>query len=104
MSNHFESPRLSSWLAVVMFAMVTVPSAITLHTVHVSALAPAAAKNFHSSPYGYTFSLLLFIIPILVIGVWLIPQEKVKISRNSFWWTIGLLFPLGAGLDFFFAQ
>lgn len=84
--------------------MVTVPAAITLHTVHVSALAPAAAKDFYSSRYGYTCSLFLFIIPILVIVVWFIPQEKIKISQKSFWWTICLLFPIGAGLDFFFAQ
>jgi lycopene cyclase domain-containing protein len=99
-----RSPRLNSWVVTVMLAMVAVPAAITLHTVHVSALAPATAQDLHSSPHGYTISLLLFIVPILVIGVWFIPQEGVKISRKSFWWTTGLLFPLGAGLDFFFAQ
>jgi len=99
-----RSPRLSSWLVSVMLAMVALPAAITLHTVHVSALAPGAAGDPHSSPYGYTISLLLFIVPILVIAVWFIPQEGVKISQKSFWRTIGLLFPIGAGLDFFFAR
>jgi len=28
----------------------------------------------------------------------------VKISQKAFWWTIGILFPLGALLDFFFAS
>ena len=30
--------------------------------------------------------------------------EGVKVSRRAFGWTIGLLFPLGAILDFFLAQ
>ena len=87
-----------------MVAMIAVPAALTLHTVHISALNPAVATNPASSPYGYTVSLLLFIIPILVIAFWFLPQEGVKISKKSFWWTIGLLFPIGAGLDFFFAR
>jgi len=87
-----------------MISMVLLPAALTLHTIHTSALDSKAATNPVSSPYGYTVSLLLFIFPILVIGFWFIPKEGIKISRKSFWWTIGLLFPLGAGLDFFFAR
>jgi hypothetical protein len=79
-----------------MFGMIAVPAAITLHTVRVSTQNP--------TPYGYTVSLLLFIIPIAVIGLWFIPQEGIQVSKKAFWWTIGLLFPLGASLDFFFAQ
>jgi hypothetical protein len=62
----------------------------------------AAAAN--PSPYGYTVSLLLFIVPILVIGIWFVPREGVRISKRSFLSTILILFPLGAGLDFFFAR
>jgi lycopene cyclase domain-containing protein len=72
--------------------------------VHLSALNPAIAATSGVSPYGYTVSLLLFIIPILVIALWFLPQENIKISQKSFGWTIGLLFPIGAGLDFFFAR
>ena len=35
---------------------------------------------------------------------WFVPQESIKIEKKSFLWTIGLLFPVGAGLDFFFAR
>ncbi len=104
MRNPSRSPRLSSTLVAAMVAMIAVPAALTLHTVRLSALNPAVATNPASSPYGYTVSLLLFIIPILVIAFWFLPQEGVKISKKSFWWTIGLLFPIGAGLDFFFAR
>src|SRR5258708_14933912 len=87
-----------------MLAMIVVPPPLTLHTARVSALAPAAATFPDASPYGYTVSILLFIVPILVISFWFVPQEGVKIEKKSFWWTIGLLFPIGAGLDFFFAR
>ena len=91
-------------LVVAILAMIVVAAALTLHTVHLSALNPATATTPGASPYGYTVSLLLFIIPILVIALWFLPQENIKISQKSFGWTIGLLFPLGAGLDFFFAR
>ena len=96
MRKSSPSPRASFWLVLAMFSMIAVPAAITLHTVRVSTQNP--------TPYGYTVSLLLFIIPIVVIGFWFIPQEGIQVSKKAFWWTIGLLFPLGAALDFFFAQ
>jgi hypothetical protein len=96
MRKSSPSSRASFWLVLAMFGMIAVPAAITLHTVRVSTQNP--------TPYGYTVSLLLFIIPIVVIGFWFIPQEGVQVSKKAFWWTIGLLFPLGASLDFFFAQ
>jgi hypothetical protein len=96
------SPRLSSWLVAAMLGMIGVPAYFTLRTVRVSS--PAIAVSPNPSPYGYTVSLLLFIVPIVVIAFWFVPREGVKISQKAFWWTIGLLFPLGALLDFLFAS
>ncbi len=90
------SPRTSFWIVLAMFGMVALPAAITLHTVHASQQNP--------TPYGYTVSLLLFILPSVVIAFWFIPREGIQVSKKAFWWTIGVLFPLGAGLDFFFAR
>jgi lycopene cyclase domain-containing protein len=104
MRNSSPSPRLSSWLVVAILAMIIVPAALTLHTVNISALNATIATTPSASPYGYTVSLLLFIIPILVIALWFLPKESINISQKSFGWTIGLLFPIGAGLDFFFAR
>jgi len=101
-SSASSSPRASFWLVLAMLAMVAVPAAMTLHTVRVSALAPFIPAN--ASPRGYTVSLLLFIVPIVVIAFWLIPQEEIKVSKKAFWSTIALLFPVGALLDFFFAR
>jgi len=96
------SPRTGFVIVVTMIAMLCLPAALTLHTARVSPQIPGPIAA--SSPYGYTVSLLLFVIPIVVILFWLVPAERLKISRKSFIRTIGLLFPLGAGLDFFFAH
>ncbi len=55
------SPRLSAWLVAAMLAMVAVPAAITLHTVRAPGRLVVASAN--PSPHGYTWSLLLFIVP-----------------------------------------
>ena len=104
MRDPSRSPRVSSLVVAAMLAMILTPAALTLHTVHLSALAPAIATTPGASSHGYTVSLLLFLVPILVIVFWFFPQEEVKISQKSFLWTIGLLFPTGAALDFFFAR
>jgi len=96
------SPRISFWLVFIMLSMISVPAYFTLHRVKVTP--PALLLTPDPSPYGYTVSLLLFLVPVVVIGVWLIPHEGIKVSKRALAWTIGLLFPLGAALDFFFAS
>ena len=96
------SPRTSFLLVIGILVMIAIPAAVTLHTARV---APAVDQTVQDlTPYGYTISLLLFIVPILAISIWFLPNEGVHISRKSFWRTIVLLFPLGALLDFFFAR
>jgi len=96
------TPRTSFLLVLAMLVMVSLPAAFTLHTARVSPQIPGPIAA--SSPYGYTVSLLLFIVPIVVILFWLVPSERLKISKKSFVRTIAILFPLGASLDFFFAR
>ncbi len=85
-----------------MLAMVFVPAAITLNTVR----SPACIRmtSADPTPHGYTWSLLLFLVPICVIAFGLLPREEVKIPRKAFWWTIGILVPVGFATDFFFAS
>jgi hypothetical protein len=101
-SSGINSPRSSFRLVLAMLGMIALPAALTLHTVR--APGPAGASASNPSPYGYTVSLLMFIVPILVIGLWLVPREGVKISKRAFVRTIAILFPMGAALDFFFAR
>ncbi|MFC5861362.1 hypothetical protein ACFPT7_03565 [Acidicapsa dinghuensis] len=90
------------WTALSILAMIAVPAGLTLHCVRIAPSVETSIAN--PSPYGYTVSLLLFIVPITAIALWFLPREGVKISQKAFNWTIGLLFPIGAALDFFFAR
>jgi hypothetical protein len=96
------TPRTSFLIVLAMLVMLSLPAALTLLTARVSPQVPGPIAA--SSPYGYTVSLLLFIVPILVILIWLVPSEHLKISKQSLVRTIAILFPLGASLDFFFAR
>lgn len=96
------SPRSSSLLLIVMFAMIAIPAALTLHTARVSPQVPGPLTT--ASPYGYSVSLLMFLVPSGVILFWLAPAEHLRISKRACVRTIAVLFPLGAALDFFFAR
>jgi hypothetical protein len=85
-----------------MLAFVAIPAGITLHTVRVPAT--ISISDSDPTPYGYTVSLLLFLVPIAAIGLWLVPTEGVEIPKRAFWRTIAILGPLGCALDVFFAS
>jgi hypothetical protein len=100
--NH-GSPNASVAAGIVlgMLAMIVIPTALTLHSVSAPGTLSVGADP---SPHGYTWSLLLFIVPIVVIGVWFLPSEGLEIPRRAFWRTIGILAPIGCLLDVIFAQ
>jgi lycopene cyclase domain-containing protein len=96
------NPRLSPWIVLAMVGMVAIPAGIALHTVRVAGTLQIPSAN--PTPRGYTWSLLLFLVPIAAIGGWLLPSEGIEVPRRAFWRTIGILTPLGCALDFFFAH
>jgi hypothetical protein len=97
-----DSPGRLFAVVAVMVALIAVPAALTLHTVTAPAVIDPRIVN--PSPHGYTISLLLFLFPIAALLLWLFPREGVHLHKRSFLWTIALLFPVGAALDFFFAH
>jgi hypothetical protein len=101
-SHGLPSATICALIVVAMLAMIAVPAAITLHTVH--SPVPLMPVDQSSTPHGYTFSLLLFIVPIIVIALWFLPSEGLHIPQRAFWRTIAILVPLGFLLDFVFAQ
>src|SRR6185503_141168 len=97
-----NAPRPSPWAVVVMLALVSVPAALTLRSVR----APGTLQlpDANPSPLGYTISLLLFLVPIAVIGLWFMRRREPQIPKKAFLSTLALLVPVGFGLDFFFAN
>ncbi|HZQ44432.1 MAG TPA: hypothetical protein VFA99_14350 [Acidobacteriaceae bacterium] len=81
-------------------AMLAGPAALTLHRVRIPGVVDFV-KNPNPSSHGYTVSLLLFIVPIVVIGWWLVPQDGIKVSKRSFLITLALTIPLGVWVSSF---
>jgi hypothetical protein len=101
-SNESRDLRSSPWIVLAMLAMVAIPASIALFTVRLPATIQMSGPN--PTPHGYTWSLLLFVIPIVVIAFWFLPHERVHVPKRAFWQTIAVLVPLGCALDFFFAS
>jgi hypothetical protein len=101
-SHGLPSPTVCAWIVIAMLAMIVIPAVITLQAVHHPA--PPIPVDQNSTPHGYTFSLLLFIVPTVFIAGWFLPSEGLHIPRRAFYWTLAILVPLGFLLDFFFAQ
>jgi len=101
-AGKFVASPVGATIVLAMLAMVAVPAGITLHTVRVPAT--VQVSNSDPTPHGYTVSLLLFIIPIIVIACWFLPLEGLKIPQRAFWRSIAILVPFGFALDFFFAN
>jgi len=84
-----------------MLAIMVIPAAVALHSVST----PATLQlEPNASPHGYTLSLSLFVFPIVGIALWFLPSEGLEIPHRAFWWTIGILAPIGCLLDVIFAQ
>jgi hypothetical protein len=101
LSHGTPTPAKAAAIVLAMLAMLIVPATFTLHSV--SAPGKLALES-NPSPHGYTWSLLLFILPTLTIGVWFLPSEGLDIPQRAFWRTIGILVPVGWLLDVVFAQ
>lgn len=85
-----------------MIAVVAVPATFTLTTVRTPGTLDVPGAD--PTPFGYTWSLLLFIVPITAIAVWFLRHEGFRLPKRAFWITIGLLTVLGVSLDFLFAS
>lgn len=58
--------------------------------------------SIDSSPLGYTWSLGLFLVPVLIFGCLTLAILKVPHRRKAFFLTLSILCPIGFGLDIFF--
>jgi hypothetical protein len=83
-------------------ALLIIAATLTLRTVaHPAVLQPSSDNP---TPLGYTWSLLLFIIPIAALGWWFASRPDLKFPRAAFWRTIAVLVPVGFLLDLLFGN
>src|SRR5262245_46577303 len=97
-----REPKQAFQIVFLIAALLILPAALTLRTVEHPATLQITDKN--PTPYGYTWSLSLFIIPSAALGVWFIRRSDLALVRRSFIRTIAVLTPLGFGLDLLFGN
>lgn len=86
---------------VAMVVVLVIPFALTLRTViEPRALVTDLAAN--PTPRGYTWSLTLFIVPVLVLASWVLLRKQNPVQKRAFWITAVLLASAGIALDVFF--
>lgn len=89
----------------VIFAVITVlviPATIALRAISHPGILQIDSNN--PTPNGYTWSLLLFIVPIVALVWWFASRPDLKFPRAAFWRTIAVLAPLGFVLDLLFGN
>lgn len=94
------------WVLLGMSLLLAIPFAITLKTVKAPrALVTDLAAN--PTPHGYTWSLSLFIVPTLILALWVSLRRHSPIQKKAFWLTAillalaGILLDICFGLSFF---
>jgi hypothetical protein len=84
-----------------MVAVLAIPFALTLMTIQQPRpLVADLAAN--PTPRGYTWSLSLFVVPVLVLAAWVSLRRHNPIQKKAFWITAVLIAGAGILLDVFF--
>lgn len=94
MSNRKVSPFK---IVLLLIGILIIPAAIALHSVRYPGEFKLTSEN--PTPLGYSWSLLMFIIPILAILIWLHRNRELRLLQKAFWITILILVPIGFILD-----
>jgi hypothetical protein len=100
-----EEQVAASVLAVALLVAIVLPTTLTLSTVR-EELVPAALLRFDAirdpTPYGYTVSLLIYLVPVMTLIAWFYrTHARDSFRRQALHWTLLLLVPVGFALDFF---
>jgi hypothetical protein len=85
--------------------VIVVPAVLTLLTVRVAT--KPLDFSLRSAPYGYTVSLLIYLVPVLAMYVWFRRRYResggeVDDRRSAYRWTLITLIPIGFALDILF--
>jgi hypothetical protein len=95
-------PRESFRVVFLIAGLLIVPAGLTLRTVRHPGTLQMNSPN--PTPYGYTWSLLLFIIPLAALSWWFARRTDLVTARKAFWRTIAVLAPAGFALDLLFGN
>lgn len=96
------SSRKDALLLIAMVLVIIVPAALTLRTVRF----PPGQVPYSDdpTPHGYTVSLLIFLVPVIAIGVWHLVWPRHHVERRAMLLAAATITALGAVLDFVFGH
>jgi hypothetical protein len=94
--------RRAFYVVFAIVAALVVPAAIALCSVIHPVVLQATSDN--PTPLGYTWSPLLFMIPIGALGWWFACRPDLQFPRKAFWRTLAVLTPVGFLLDLLFGN
>ena len=94
--------RRAFYVVFLIAAVLVVSAALALRTVIHPVILQSTSDN--PTPLGYTWSLLLFVIPIGALGWWFASRPDLQFPRKAFWRTLAVLTPLGFVLDLLFGN
>ena len=79
---------------------VTTPFFLTLRTI--AQPRPIIDLKSNPTPHGYTWSLSLFLVPVIVLVCWLWRKPQSRVQNRAFWITVAAVAGCGILLDVFF--
>jgi hypothetical protein len=94
--------RKSFYIVFAIAAVLVIPAWLALRTVIHPGVLQVSSDN--PTPLGYTWSLVLFIVPIVALAWWFACRPDLQFPRKAFWRTIAVLAPLGFVLDLLFGN
>ncbi|HVM48892.1 MAG TPA: lycopene cyclase domain-containing protein [Candidatus Acidoferrum sp.] len=97
-----RQPREAFRVVFVIAGLLILPAWLALRTVRHPGTLQLDSAN--PTPYGYTWSLLLFIIPLAALCGWFARRSDLELARKAFWRTIAVLAPAGFVLDLLFGN
>jgi hypothetical protein len=92
-----KDSRVLIWMA----AVLIIPFALTLRTI-TQPRPPYPNLQANPTPHGYTWSLSLFIVPVVLLACWLGRRWESRIQNRAFWITSFIVSGSGILLDVFF--
>jgi hypothetical protein len=99
--KNITTPTKDAKVCLGIIIALLLPAAVALSTARVPQSLVELSSN--PSPFGYTFSLALFIIPTMILAQWFLRHPDYSFQRKSFLITVIALTLLGFGLDILFA-
>lgn len=97
-----RQPKQGFGIVFLIAGLLIVPATLTLRTVVDPGILQIGSDN--PTPYGYTWSLLLFILPLAALSWWFARRPDLILARRAFLRTIAVLVPLGCILDLLFGS